>query len=251
MSSANVNFFGATFLDVLTGHISPDQTSSEVDYIEESLGLAGPSTLLDVGCGGGRHSIELARRGHRVTAVEASAEAIKRARSAANEAGVEVDFVHGSNLALESLGRILDGTFDGAISWQTSLGIYRDAGGDIATLQHVSNLLRVGAKFVLETTSLPWLIRNFVSQDWRETGGALVFERRTMDLVAQVIRTEASVLVGGRLLDRLTLELRMYTCVEILSMLEAAGLTVTSAEGSMAGEPYNLSSRRLLVNAQK
>lgn len=43
-------------------------------------------------CGSGRHSVELARRGHRVTGVDLSAEAIGHARRAA--AGLDVEFVH-------------------------------------------------------------------------------------------------------------------------------------------------------------
>lgn len=45
-------------------------TSSEVDFIIEEFGLNTGDAILDLGCGRGRHSIELARRGFRVTCVD-------------------------------------------------------------------------------------------------------------------------------------------------------------------------------------
>ncbi|MFC6094880.1 class I SAM-dependent methyltransferase [Saccharothrix lopnurensis] len=56
--------------------VPPEVTVEEIDFVEERLGLAPGSLVLDVPCGSGRHSLELARRGHRVTGVDLSAEAI-------------------------------------------------------------------------------------------------------------------------------------------------------------------------------
>lgn len=247
MNAANEDFFGELFFDYLTAHITPELTSSEVDYIEQTLKLAGPSSVLDIGCGGGRHSIELARRGHRVTAIERSLHAIDRARSTAQEAGIDVNFIHGGTEQLHSLAD----DFDGALSWQTSLGIYPGDGGDKETLERVSGLMRPGGRFVVETTSLPWLIRNFVAQDWRQVRGAIVFERRELDLVSQTMHTESAVAIDGRVGQHLKLDLRMYTCSELVGMLECAGLTVATVEGALGGEAYSLSSRRMIITAFK
>lgn len=50
---------------------------------------------LDVGCGSGDHSIELAQRGWQVTGVDFVPAAIEKARAKAAAAGVEVSFVEG------------------------------------------------------------------------------------------------------------------------------------------------------------
>jgi hypothetical protein len=55
---------------------------------------------LDLGCGTGAHSIELAQRGWRVTGVDAIGAALQKARARARAEGVDVRFVEGDVTAL-------------------------------------------------------------------------------------------------------------------------------------------------------
>jgi ubiquinone/menaquinone biosynthesis C-methylase UbiE len=67
-------------------------TLGECDFIEKELNFNKNFKIIDIGCGTGRHSIELTKRGYNVTGVDLSKNQIKRAREKAQEAGMAIDF---------------------------------------------------------------------------------------------------------------------------------------------------------------
>jgi 2-polyprenyl-3-methyl-5-hydroxy-6-metoxy-1,4-benzoquinol methylase len=68
-------------------------TLGEVDFIEKEIDFNRSTGILDIGCGTGRHSIELARRGYTVTGIDLSESMLAKARLKARQAGVEVEFI--------------------------------------------------------------------------------------------------------------------------------------------------------------
>ncbi len=85
-------------------------TMGECDFIERETGRDKTLKILDIGCGTGRHAIELTKRGYHVTGIDLSESQIKRAREKAQEAGVAVDFQKQDARCLA-----FDGEFDLAI----------------------------------------------------------------------------------------------------------------------------------------
>jgi len=67
-------------------------TIGECDFIEQEINHDKSLKIIDIGCGTGRHAIELTKRGYNVTGVDLSESQIKRAREKAKEQGVEIDF---------------------------------------------------------------------------------------------------------------------------------------------------------------
>ncbi len=67
-------------------------TLGECDFIEQEVGRDKSIKMIDIGCGTGRHSIELTKRGYRVTGVDLSESQLTRAREKAKEAGATIDF---------------------------------------------------------------------------------------------------------------------------------------------------------------
>ena len=102
----------------------PDAQASaqDVDRIEGFLGLAPPRDVLDVGCGNGRHAIELARRGYRVVGIDVAARFLALARAAAEYAGVAVEFRHQRASTLTDRGR-----YDVALAYWHTIGFMADA----------------------------------------------------------------------------------------------------------------------------
>ncbi len=67
-------------------------TLGECDFIEKEILYDKKVRILDIGCGTGRHSIELTRRGYRVTGVDLSESLLNRAKEKAQEENLVIDF---------------------------------------------------------------------------------------------------------------------------------------------------------------
>jgi 2-polyprenyl-3-methyl-5-hydroxy-6-metoxy-1,4-benzoquinol methylase len=68
-------------------------TEGEVDFIEQEINFDKSKRILDIGCGTGRHAIELAKRGYQIVGVDLSASQLKRAKEKAKAAGVKIEFI--------------------------------------------------------------------------------------------------------------------------------------------------------------
>ena len=68
-------------------------TIGECDFIEAELGHNKQLKIIDVGCGTGRHAIELTKRGYIVTGIDLSASQINRAKEKAILDNLEIEFL--------------------------------------------------------------------------------------------------------------------------------------------------------------
>jgi len=85
-------------------------TLGECDFIEKELVCNKSLKILDVGCGTGRHAIELTKRGYHVTGIDLSKSQLARAKEKAKASGLEIDFQQQDARNLP-----FDGEFDLAI----------------------------------------------------------------------------------------------------------------------------------------
>ncbi len=68
-------------------------TKGEVDFIEEEIDFDKSKKILDIGCGTGRHAIELAKRGYHVTGIDLSESQLNRAKEKAKNENINIDFI--------------------------------------------------------------------------------------------------------------------------------------------------------------
>jgi len=86
------NFFHGVALDFWRAAVSEEQTRFEADFIQKQLQLSAGAKVLDVPCGNGRLSIELAQRGFQLTGVDIASEFIAEGKLKSVAVGVPVDF---------------------------------------------------------------------------------------------------------------------------------------------------------------
>ncbi len=122
-------------------------TYQEVGFIEQEIGFDRTQWILDVGCGTGRHAIELAKRGYSVTGIDLSESQLKRAREKAAESGVTVQFERGDARALS-----FNQEFDAALNLcEGGFALMETDEMDFAILQGVTRALKPGGTCILTT----------------------------------------------------------------------------------------------------
>jgi SAM-dependent methyltransferase len=240
-------FFDREWLDLLApDHAGGERTEKEVAFVVERLALEPGARILDLACGHGRHAVELARRGFRVTGFDLSEPSLELARGRAAAERVELDLVQGDMRELP-----WEGEFEAVLSLFTAFGYFSDKADDERVLAQVERVLRSGGSFLLDVVSLFVLARGFRTRHWEELeDGRTWLDARDYDhLTGRSNVTWTFVGPGGER-SELRHSLRIYTLPELAEMLDRAGLDVVEAWGSFEGEPYGFESRRIIVHAR-
>lgn len=122
-------------------------TLGECDFIEKELDYNKSLRILDVGCGTGRHSIELTRRGYNVTGIDLSESQLKRAREKAGVDNLKVNFLRHDARSLP-----FDKEFDVAIMiCEGAFPLMETDEMNFEILKNVTRALKQQSKFIFTT----------------------------------------------------------------------------------------------------
>ena len=193
-------------------------TVAEVDFLLQTLDIEPGQCILDMGCGPGRHAIELARLGYRVTGVDYTRSFLQIGREMAAEAGVQVEFICQD---AREFTRIR--AYDAAICiCEGAFGLLQRDEDNLRILRNIADALKPGANFVLTTLNGYRAIRSAPRQNaadhWFDS---------LRCLSAGVYELEGKRYQG--------LE-RAYIVPELLKMHAAVGLEVRRVYGGTAGK---------------
>ncbi|MFD1677143.1 class I SAM-dependent methyltransferase [Alicyclobacillus fodiniaquatilis] len=197
-------------------------TLSEVDFLLEELNLPQGSNILDIGCGTGRHSVELAKRGFQITGVDISSGMLKEAENAARGAGVKVEFIQ-SDATRFTTSKL----FDAAVSLCVGafgMSNYNDdpEKHNASILRNIHNALKPGSPFVLTTLNAYAKIRDLIQDNVKDDK----FDPISMTSISKVATDEGLEIVFKE---------RRYTPPEITHLLQISGFEVEHIWGGTAG----------------
>ena len=136
-------------------------TVQEVEFLIRELDLGPSMSILDVGCGPGRHSLEFARRGFRVTGVDISKTFISIAHAAAQrESLADVHFVVGDARDSSSLATP-SAPFDRVVCLcQGAFGVMREDGHDEDVLRSIASVIKPGGRLALSAFNAYFSVRH-------------------------------------------------------------------------------------------
>lgn len=227
-------------------------TRREVDVITEVLRIERDDVVLDLCCGNGRHSLELARRGYRnVVGLDYSDELLRVARKRAEEEGLRVRFRQGDarNLPFPS------GTFDVVIMMGNSFGYFADPLDDLRVLREVHRVLRPYGKFLIDVADGEYLRRNLerLSVERLQDGLLVIRERELAEHGRRLVTRELVIDGDQRVIADRVYAVRLYDYAALRPLLERAGFTGVLLASSLSYEPIDrdpgMMRSRLLVVA--
>lgn len=239
-------FFDETYLRVFGPELGSGRTRDEVDGVLDLAGTEPGARVLDLACGQGRHAVEFARRGHRVTGVDLSAPLLARARERADEAGVGVTWLH------QDMRAPVEGPYDLAVNLFNAFGYLETEDEDGRALEAVATALRPGGVFVQEVGNREAQIRDPRTADVHRIDEQLtLIEEREFDLRSSRLRVDYTYVEDERITGRRHHVLRLYTLTELMAMHEAAGLQVEAVRGGWDGAELELDDAFVVIRSRR
>jgi len=223
-----------------------EQAATEVEQICKLINIPNRAAVLDVGCGPGRHALEFAKRGYRVTGIDTIAPYLQEAKAKAAERKLDVEFVQADMREFRR-----EGAFDAAINMLTAFGYFDDPQDDRRVIENIFANLKPRGIFVMDFMGKEVLARTFRERDWTEHENELVLlEQRKVGGAWDHVDLRWILLQDGTRREH-HFRLRLYSASELITMLSAAGFVDLCAHGSLEGTPYNQEAQRLVVVGQK
>ncbi len=223
-----------------------DQAAADVEALVKLLHITPGARVLDLCCGIGRHSVEFARLGCGVTAVDLTAPFLLRARKRAEHENVQLEFVHADMREF-----LRPNAFDAAVNLVTSFGYFEDQADDLKAARNLYQCVKPGARVAIETIGKETLARRFVERQWDTApDGTLVLMEHKLRSGWDWIDNRWIIITGA---DRRDLKFshRLYSAAELGAVLRESGFRQVEFFGTLGGAPYDHSAERLVAVATK
>ncbi len=215
---------------LLYSHRNEREARQIVELIYASGLLPDNALVLDAGCGYGRLSYWLVRKGFRVVGVDISQRMIAEARNRVPNA---------TFLKHDLRFPYWDSLFDSAISIFSSFGYWEDNLHNVSMLTSISKALRSGGLFVLDYLNPTYVIKNLIPEEKISKDGKTFHIKRWIQ--NNMVYKEISWREDGKLF-KFREQLKLLDFDDLSRMLETADLIPIKVYGDYQGSTFNVSS---------
>lgn len=219
----------------------------EIDKVIKLLDIQPGSSILDLCCGIGRHSLELARREYQVTGVDRTTGYLDKARKQAKEESLDIEFVQ-EDMRLFSR----PSAFNIALSMYTSFSFFEDPQEDKRVVENVFESLKTGGRFIIQMHGKETLSKIFIERSWNENKdeGVIVLYERKVSQNWSWMENRWIMLKGNKRIEN-KLSHRLYAGSEIAALLRDCGFNRVDVYGDLEGNPYDHTARQLVTVGYK
>jgi SAM-dependent methyltransferase len=201
--------------------------------------------VLDLCCGFGRISAELARRGFAVTGVDITESYLRAAREDAAYESLAIEY-----LKADARHFSRPGFFDLAVNLYISFGYFENGEDDRAVLRNIRESLKTGGACIIETLGKEIAVRDFVEAEWFERAGWTVLtEYEALDSWTR-LKNRWILIKDGRRIEK-TFSQRLYAASELRALLLDAGFAAVEIYGGWDESPYDERAAKLIAVGRK
>ncbi len=234
--------FGSDYLLVYK-HRDIAGAAAEVRAMIGWLGLAAGTSVLDLCCGMGRHSLALAEAGYRVTGVDLSDVLLREAHKADPER--KVQFLKGDMRDVP-----LSGPYGAIVNLFTSFGYFDREEENRKVLLEMERLLVSGGAFLIDFLNASYVAERLVPYSERLDEGCRIEERRFIE--DGFVRKRIDVTGPDGTRREYTEQVKLYGLHDFERMLAGTSLRLECVYGGYDGSAYDPRiSPRLIMTGRK
>ncbi|MFK4302730.1 ubiquinone/menaquinone biosynthesis C-methylase UbiE [Paenibacillus sp. RC254] len=219
----------------------------EVQKMISWLKLPQGSSVLDLCCGMGRHSLALADAGYKVTGVDLSGVLLREAHASDPEGRVSWHQGDMREVPLEE-------SFDAVVNLFTSFGYFEEDAEQLRVLKEIYRLLKPGGRFIIDYLNPAYVAAHLMPHSSREDEGSQIEEHRVIEdgFVKKQIAIRSIVVAGEEPARVYHERVKLYPYEKFRALLEEAGLSVEQVHGSYNEDEYieNASPRMIFVGVR-
>ncbi|MEX1121294.1 MAG: class I SAM-dependent methyltransferase, partial [Balneolales bacterium] len=240
-------WFDSPLYEKIYSNRNEEEANLLADLLTHLIPMNQYPNVLDLGCGRGRHSINLGKRGYTVTGIDLSEESITVARSKAmNEELRKVAFVVGD------MRESYPETFDAVINLFTSFGYFENDKENQLVINNVSGMLRDKGVFVLDYLNAHKTRKDLVKQENGTLGKHEYKINRHIDNDDTIVKKISFKQKGYSKTYDFEERVKLYDSVWFEEKFSEEGFTMEHVFGDYTGAAFNKqSSPRLLMVAKK
>ena len=232
-------WFGEEYLR-LYPHRDEEDAERAIALVADVVELDGVR-VLDLACGPGRHSQQLAARGARVTGFDLSMPLLSRAKHRSPSIG---GFVRGDMRYLP----FLDGAFDVVVNLFTSFGYFADDLEHLEVIRGIAQILSSGGTLVLDFLNADWVRDTLVPHEEWDVGSRRVAVERRLEDGGKFVVKEMHLVNDGRSFHE---RVRLFSGDDLAQMMLRSDLEVVHRFGTYAGDPLASNTPRTILVAKR
>jgi SAM-dependent methyltransferase len=241
------DWFSSKFYLEIYRHRNDEDARNLINLIQRNVHINTDDKALDICCGAGRHSLELARRGFHVTGFDLSKFLISEARKSyknSPERNLKVKF-----LIKDMRYFNFKNSFDLAVNVFTSFGYFDDDKENFRVIKNASGSIRKKGYFVFDYVNADYLRKNIIPFSRNKYGNLLISQRRK--IIGDFVIKKIKISLGKRMFEYEE-KLKLYDYDTMKNVFEQQRLKVYKSFGDYFGNKYSKNnSQRMILFAQK